>query len=131
MSYNSDPLAPILIAIPDEWQNMISEFLVREGYPVLTASSLNDARRLIQSRSLRGLITVSDWAMTSEDGKVVGLMEAARGKIPSVTLIRKTESYRWFDEVFEPPFHEYCTIPFGLDELLNFMRRANMIPRGD
>ena len=110
---------------------MISKFLEQQGYSVLTASSQDKALQIIQSQSLRGLITVSDWAITSEDGKVAGLMAAARGKIPSVTLIRKTGNYRWIDEVFDPPFHEYCTIPFGLNELLDFMRRAKMIPSND
>ena len=76
---------------------------------------------------------ISDWAMADYESETAGLMEAVKGKIPTVTLItessRRQSGYRWFNEVFHPPLHEYCTTPFGLDELLSFMQQAGIVPR--
>lgn len=132
MNQNTLPAASILLAIDGEWHNVVSEFLRQKGFNVLTASSPGEALSLIQSQKLGGIVLVSDWAMADDKDEMAGLMETVKGKIPTVTLItessRQRSGYRWFDEVFQPPFHEYCTMPCDLDALLSFMQRAGIVP---
>jgi CheY-like chemotaxis protein len=135
MSQNAPLSGPILLATDREWHNVVSEFLQQEGFSVLTASSREEALSIIQSQKLGGIVMVSDWAMADYESETAGLMEAVKGKIPTVTLItessRQQSGYRWFNEVFDPPLHEYCTTPFGLDELLSFMQRAGIVPSAE
>lgn len=127
MTTSNQAPEPILIAIPDEWQGELTALLTQRGFSVIVATTQQEAVEIIENQAVRGVITVQSWGMDSEDGKTTGLIQIIKGKIPSVTLIKKSGNYRWFDEVFEPPMHEYCTVPVDLDGLLSFMRRAKMI----
>jgi DNA-binding NtrC family response regulator len=122
---NNKSQAPVLIAIPDEWQS-VCQFLETKGIATLPASSYDEALNIIQAQQLRGLVTISDWAIAEQEGQFVGLIELVKGKIPSVTLTRTTRA-DWFDIIYDPPYHQFCTIPFALDELLGFMKRARMV----
>jgi len=126
---------PILIAIPQEWQAQVHKFLEREGFTVLAAASWEDASSLIRSQNLSGVVMSSDWAVDDDDGKNMGLIEPARGKIPTVTLITRESfrdrGYNVYDTVYVPPLHQFCTVPFDLEELLLRMRRAGMISTVD
>ena len=121
---------PILIAIPQEWQAQVHKFLEREGFKVLAASSREEALSLIRSQSLSGVVVSSDWAVDDDDGKNIGLIEPIRGKIPTVTLITRQSfrdrGYSVYDAVYVPPLHQFCTVPFDLEELLLRMKRAGM-----
>ena len=119
MSQNCTSPLPILIAISDNWRDEVCKLLEQEGFTVLVATSRDNALALAQSRRLRAIIVTSDWAMASEDGKTVGLIETVKAKTPTVTLIQRTHhGRRCFDEVFHPPLHEYCTVPVAVEELL-------------
>ncbi len=131
MNQNTLSPAPILLAIDGEWHNVVSEFLRQKGFNVLTTSSPEEALSIIQSQRLSGIVMVSDWAMANCEDETAGLMEVVKGKVPTVTLItessRQQSGYRWFAEVFQPPLHEYCTMPCDLDQLLAFMKRAGIV----
>jgi len=127
MAQGTSQRAPILVAIPDEWRSLVCCFLEQKGFSVLSVSSWDDASAAIQSRQLSGIVVVSEWAMASEDGATAGLVEIVKGNIPTVTLVRKIQDYRWFDEVYSRPLHEYCTIPFGLEELWAFMQSSGIV----
>jgi DNA-binding response OmpR family regulator len=77
----------VLVAIPDEWGILVGQLLEQHDYSVLMASSQDEARALLQSHSLSGAVIISDWALTSDDGETIGLMEIARGKVATVCLI--------------------------------------------
>ena len=126
MTMNAPPHTHLLLAIPDEWQNILRAFLEAKGFTVLHAESQEEAWQIIQSQSLCGLITVSEWGMT-RDSSTTGLIKLIKGQLPSITLIRQTETNRCFDEVYAPPLHQYCTIPFGLEELYSAMQRATIV----
>ena len=116
-------IAPtVLVAIPDVWGILVSQLLEQHGCSVLMASSQDEARTILQSHDLSGAVIISDWALTSNDGETIGLMEIARDKVPTVCLITsKTWSQapeRWLEELYHPPRHEYCSVPVGTDELL-------------
>jgi len=116
----------LLLAIPDAWRNILKVFLEQKGFAVLHVESPEEARLIIQTQPLCGLITVSEWGVT-RDSKTPGLIGIIKGKFPSITLIRQTESNDCFDEVYAPPLHQYCTIPFGLEELDSAMQRATIV----
>jgi DNA-binding NtrC family response regulator len=125
MSQNSTFPVPILIAISDNWRDEVCKFLEQEGFTVLVATSRDNALALAQSRRLCAIVVTSDWAMASEDGKTVGLIEMVKGKTPTVTLIQKTYYGRCcFDEVFHPSLHEYCTVPVAAEQLLTRLRQV-------
>ena len=120
--------ATILIAVPDEWREELSQLLEREGLSVKLASSTEESLSIIRSQSPSAVVMISDWAMTSDDGKTDGLMKAVIGKIPTVSLITPTTWHqarnRWFDELYHPPLHEYCSLPAGIEQLLLRLRKT-------
>ena len=77
----------ILLATNREWRNVASKFLQQKGFTILIASSQEEALFIIQSQKLSGVVMISDWAVTNDDSNVPGLMEAVKGKFPTVTLI--------------------------------------------
>jgi len=122
-SVSPEVIAPtVLVAIPDVWGTLVSQLLEQHGYVVRTAMSEDEARTILQNFKLSAAVMVSDWALTSNDGATIGLMEVAKDKIPTVCLITsKTWSQareRWLEELYHPPRHEYCSVPVGTDELL-------------
>jgi DNA-binding NtrC family response regulator len=120
--------ATILIAVPDEWREELSQLLEREGFFVKLASSMEEALSFIRSQSPNAVVMISDWAMASDDEETDGLMKALIGKIPTVCLITPTTWHqarnRWFDELYRPPLHEYCSVPVGIDQLILRLRKV-------
>jgi DNA-binding response OmpR family regulator len=132
---NKQQSRPILVAIPQEWQAQVHNFLENKGFSVLTASSREEALSLLQSQNLSGIVMSSDWEVDDDEDKIIGLIERARGRIPTVTLITQ-QSFRdkgnsVYDAVYAPPRHDVCTVPFDPEELLSRMRRAGMISTVD
>ena len=122
-----DEVPPILIAIPDEWREEVRIFLEQKSVNVIEATTLEQTLEIVRSTLLNGLIVVSDWTLTDVNAKGECLIESVKDKIATVTLISTGGSYAWFERVYHPPNHEYCTIPFGLDELYSYMKRSGMV----
>lgn len=123
---------PILVAIPNEWNSQICKYLELHGFPVVAAYSQAETVAMLQKREdFRGIIIISDWAMTPQENDTQGILRLAQGKIPTVTIITETSrqqsGYRYMDEVFFPPSHDYMVTPFDLDELAARMRKVGMI----
>lgn len=105
----------VLIALPNEWGKTMQDHLEQMGYSVLLANSKDQALSIIQEQNLDAVIIISDWALESDKGKADGLMESLKGKIPTVSLISQRTwqeaRERWFEYLYHPPLHEYCSIP--------------------
>ena len=122
---------PILIAIPNEWSSQVCEHLKQLGFPVVATYSEEETLEVLEKQGeFRGIIIVSDWAMSTQDNDVNGIIKLIQGKIPTVTLITETSrqqsGYRYMDEVFFPPSHDYITTPFDLEELVARMRHVGI-----
>lgn len=109
----------ILVAVPAAWNEMLCQFLERDGFSVLLVSSIDEALSAIQVEDFRAIVMISNWAMASEETD--GLMSIVKGKIPTVSLITQTTwkeaHYRWFAELYHPPLHEYCSVPVAMEQL--------------
>jgi hypothetical protein len=75
-------------------------------------------------------VIISDWAMADRDDSTGSVIRLIEGKIPTVTIITETSrqqsGYRYMDEVFFPPSHDYVTTPVSIDELAGRMRKVGM-----
>ena len=123
---------PILVAIPSELSSQVCDYLEQHGFPVVATHSLDETLAILQKlESYRGIIIVSDWAMSVQDNNTDGIIKLIQGKIPTVTIITETSrqqsGYLYMDEVFFPPGHDYMIVPFDLDELAARMRQVGMI----
>jgi DNA-binding response OmpR family regulator len=112
----------VLIAIADEWREPLRQVLEQAGFFMLLADSKDEALSIIQMQNPSAVVMISDWALESSKGKADGLMESVKGKVPSVSLIsRRTwqdAQNRWFDYLYHPPLHEYCSVPVDAEELI-------------
>jgi hypothetical protein len=119
------PSKTVLVALPEEWAAETCRFLENEGYPALSAYSYENALMAIQSQQIFSVVMISEWAIQQDDGSP-GLMKFLKGKIATYSLISQTtwKYHRkdWFDELYEPPRHEYRSMPFELKPLLLFLK---------
>jgi DNA-binding NtrC family response regulator len=112
----------VLVALADEWREILQQVLEQAGFFVLLADSKDEALSIIQMQSPSAVVMISDWALESDEGKADGLMESLKGKVPTVSLISQRTWQdardRWFNYLFHPPLHEYCSVPVGREELI-------------
>jgi DNA-binding response OmpR family regulator len=118
----------VLIALADEWREMLQQVLEQAGFSVLLADSKAEALSIIQTQSPSAVVIISDWALESGEGKADGLMESVRGKTPTVSLISQRTWQdardRWFDYLYRPPLHEYCSVPVGREEIISRLEKT-------
>jgi len=122
---------PILIAVPDTWRTIVCRIVEHYGFPVLVALSHHEAVQLAANTHLSGIFVISDWVVPSADGADPGVVSLAKHRIPTITLVRKSSDYRWFEVAYERPYHEYFTIPFSVEEVIAFMRGTGMLPEAE
>ncbi|HNT77838.1 MAG TPA: hypothetical protein PKH77_22725 [Anaerolineae bacterium] len=112
----------VLIALADEWRNTLKQVLEQVGFSVLLADSKDKALSIIQTQSPDAVVMTSDWALESDKGKADGLMESVKERIPTVSLISQRTWQdardRWFDYLYHPPLHEYCSVPVAGEQLI-------------
>ena len=123
---------PILVAIPNQEGLQVSEYLENQGFPVVATHSQEETLAMLRKqKDFRGVVIISDWAMADRDDSSGGIIRLIQGKIPTVTIITETSrqqsGYRYMDEVFFPPSHDYVTTPFSLDELEGRMRKVGIV----
>ncbi|MEJ2749245.1 MAG: hypothetical protein P8183_15270 [Anaerolineae bacterium] len=106
----------ILVAINQEWAGLVSEFLEESGYQVLMTSLLDEAVAIVRSRHLDGIVMTYDWAVRKETGQSQSLMEMAKDKIPTLTLIGSVFNEP-IDAVYHRPMHEFATLPVSTEEI--------------
>ncbi len=118
----------VLVALKSDWRETLQQILEQAGFLVLLADSKQEAELIIQAQPIDAVVMISDWALESDKGKSDGLMEFTRGKIPAVSLISPTTwqnaRERWFDYLYLPPLHEYCSLPADADELIRRLNKA-------
>lgn len=116
----------ILVAVPGEERELLGQCLEQGGFSVLLVPSKDETLSAIQAEAFRAIVMISDWAMAS--GETDGLMSIVRGKIPTVSLITQTTweeaRDRWFEELYHPPLHEYCSVPVSMEQLLPRLKRV-------
>jgi hypothetical protein len=118
---------PILIAVPDSWRTIVCRIVEHYGFPVLVALSHHEAVQLAIATPLSGIFVISDWVVPNAEGTAPGVVTLVKHRIPTVTLVRPSGDYRWFDVAYERPLHEYFTIPFSVEEVVAFMRSTGML----
>ena len=123
--------SPVLIAVYEEWSQQLKEYLEEKGHLVVFAYSRNEVVSVLRRKeNLRGIIIISDWAMNDNNDKFGSLIELVKGEIPSITIItkvsRESSGYRYMDEVYFPPSHEYVSAPFHLNVLDEWMKQTGM-----
>lgn len=121
----------ILVALPEEWNKPVCTELEAHGFSTIPAYSQEEAEAILAKPTKPdGVVIVSDWAMAHFDGEPDGIVKQLQGKIPTITIIsettRKKSGYRYMDEVFFPPAHEYATEPFGLEDLISFIEKIGI-----
>src|SRR5262249_3717041 len=127
MSQSQPRRPPILVAIPDEWRTVVCQIVEHYGFPVLLALSHHEAVQLASDTHLSGIIVVSDWVVPSADGADSGVVTIVKHRIPTMTLVRRSNDFRWFESAYERPLHEYFTIPFSADEVVACMHSTGML----
>ena len=115
----------LLIAISnDELSGLVREFLQKEGYQVLVASSLDESIKFTKTHQLDGIIMTADWAIQETSDGNETLMGLAKDKIPTVTIIDRID-YGILDLVYyHSVIQEYVSMPFSREELVGRLERA-------
>lgn len=122
----------ILVAIPQEWNQQICTELQAHGYSTVHAHSQQEADTILAGPTKPdGVIIVSDWAIAHFDGEADGIVKHLQGKIPTVTIVtetsRKKSGYRYIDESYFPPLHDYITTPVPLEALIPCLKKIGIV----
>lgn len=127
MPHHLQSRPPILVAVPDTWRTVVCQIIEYYGFPVLVALSHHEAAQLAASTHLSGIFVISDWVVSNAEGTAPGIVSLVKHRIPTVTLVRPSGDYRWFDLAYERPQHEYFTIPFCVEEVVASMRATGIL----
>lgn len=130
-SFGFQSMPIILVAMPEEWNKPVRTELEAYGCSTIAAYSQDEVETILAGPTQpNAVIIVSDWAMAHFDGEPDGIVKQLQSKIPTITIItettRKKSGYRYMDEIFFPPAHEYTREPFSLDELIPFLKKIGI-----
>lgn len=117
-------LGPILVATSHKWGELVCILIERFSVPFLLAQTHASALQVINSTSLRGIILDGDWAIANGQD-LPSVFEVVQHTIPTVTMMRNVRTL--FHTVYHPPFHQFCTIPFDVEELEVRIIRSGML----
>jgi len=120
----------ILFIIPDEQiRSALATALQRyeNPYSYKVVATNQEARSILANRNVRCIVMTKAVALTGDDGKT-DLMAAQSGLPPTITLLQRGDGFP--DYLYKSDeFHDWCTMPFGLDELYDrlsrLLKRAN------
>ena len=120
----------VLIVIPDDnLRNELSEALQENGCPFSyeVVSSTNKAQNILSQGIVQAIIMTKSVALLGDDG-TNGIITSQLELHPTVTLLQQEDGYP--DYLYIPgAFHDWCTIPFDLQELykrvFGVMKRSN------
>ena len=120
----------VLIVIPDDnLRNELSEALQENGCPFSyeVVSNTNEAQNILSQWIVQAIIMTRSVALLGDDG-TNGIITSQLELPPTVTLLQQGDGYP--DYLYIPgAFHDWCTIPFDLQELykrlFGVMKRSN------
>ena len=120
----------VLIVIPDDnLRNELSEALQENGCPFSyeVVSNTNEAQNILSQGIVQAIIMTKSVVLLGDDG-TNGIITSQLELPPTVTLLQQGDGYP--DYLYIPgAFHEWCTIPFDLQELykrlFGVMKRSN------
>jgi DNA-binding NtrC family response regulator len=115
------PMASVLLAIPNAWRIEINNHLTREKFKVIEAALYEQALALINDQQYEAIIVVLQWAVNG-NAELTQLWNSIRQNIPVLVLVPSGTNYSWFNKVYKPPLHSYCTIPIDPDEIDSFLK---------
>lgn len=91
-------------------------------YPCHVVKSAQEARWIVQTQVVECLAMTDDVALLGDDGKE-GLQQQLPSTLPTVTLIAWGNGYPAY--LYDPKrFHDWCRMPFDLDELFTRVERV-------
>ena len=121
MSFNKQI---VLFVIPDEQlRQALAVALQQYGnpYPYEVVATNQEARSLLERGGVRCIVMTKAAALAGDDGKT-GLVVTQSGLPPTITLLQREDGFP--DYLYTPnEFHDWCTIPFSLDELYGRLSR--------
>ncbi len=117
---------PILLAISDHWIKMLTPVFQDAGLAVLAAPSYAEACAAIAAAPISGIVVAFAWAVAAAGQP--GLVALVRDRIATITLVPQIDGrYSKFDQYYQPPLHEYLTIPLDIEWLFGRMGKTGMI----
>ncbi len=119
----------VLVAIPFDYRKEVCDFVEQQGVSVVAASTHAEALRIARSQTLRGIITVGEWAIADNKSDLPGLIEDGDGLTPAMMLVTSEvfdRFFNWYNAHYSP-LKEYCHVPFDIEEIRLGMNRVGMI----
>ena len=114
----------VLFIVPDEQlRSTLTDTLQQyeNPYPYKVVANKQDIQSVLENEMVCCIVMPKAVALAGEDGKE-GLIATQSGLPPTITLLRHGDGYP--DYLYRPnEFHDSCTIPFGLDELYDRLKR--------
>jgi putative two-component system response regulator len=101
----------------------VARFIEREGYPVLTAATLDEARELLEEREI--LVVLCDITMPGGDSGL-DLLAEIKGQRPEIDVLMMTGNSDAAPaiEALKRGAYDYIRKPFQFDELRAALKRA-------
>jgi DNA-binding response OmpR family regulator len=118
----------ILFALPDEdFRNVITDALKEHGCPFSfeIVTTAREAQNILLQGNVQAIVMTKSIALSGDDG-TNGLIMSQVKLPPTITLLNKEDGYP--DYLYIPEaFHDWCTMPFDLEEL--YTRISTVIKR--
>src|SRR5689334_23071651 len=110
----------VLLAVPENWRTELREFLAGHHINAAEAASYEAALSAIEEQAYAAIIVVLQWAWINSSTSQ--FWQEISENTPVLLLIPRGTDYRWFDVIYTPPLHDYCTLPVGTDEIAAFFK---------
>ncbi len=117
--------------MPENWGVHFQQYLVENDCSIASLEFVYSYEGTLDAISKNddfcGVIMISDWAMDDADKNRKGVFALLKDKIPTLTIITndtfKNSGYKYMDEVYFRPMHDFVTAPFDAGSLENWMLR--------
>ena len=127
---NENMKHPVLVAIPQEWYeewfDVAARYFTKKDIPTIVVTSKQKFLQLLDVQKLSAFVAISDWVV--DDLESPSLIEQLKGQIPTVTIVteasKKEYSYAILDKIYFFKLHQYCTVPFDIEELIVRLSQA-------
>ena len=114
----------VLFIVPDEQlRSTLTDALQQyeNPYPHKVVTNYQEAQSILENEIVCCIVMTKTVALAGEDDET-GLIATQSGLPPTITLLRHGDGYP--DYLYRPnEFHDWCTMPFSLDELYDRLKR--------